>query len=222
VDVAFAFDGPRYLLEAKWEADPISGDPIRKLHSMIEERLPGSVGVALSWSGFNDNALRYATGSSRHVIMLDRTHFEAILTGATSAQEIMSAAHRFLSVLGQEYTPLASMLRPRTGTPTDQVALGAPDGFGPEAVAAPGGLDAQILLHGTGLHDLVADGDCLLRSRFGQQRGRRRSGRDLVVDDHSGRRRGWSGSMITGCWGSAVSGTSRSARSTPPPVGPHR
>jgi hypothetical protein len=85
------------------------------------------------------------------VILLDRTHFEAMLTGAASAQEITLATHRFLSVLGQEYTPVASMLRPRAGTPTGQVALGAPDGFGPEAVAAPGGLDAQILLHGAGL-----------------------------------------------------------------------
>jgi len=30
VDVAFALDGPRYLLEAKWEADPIDSDPIRR------------------------------------------------------------------------------------------------------------------------------------------------------------------------------------------------
>jgi hypothetical protein len=162
VDVAFAFDGPRYLLEAKWEADPIGFDPIRKLHSMIEERLPGSVGVVLSWSGFNDSALRYAAGTARDVILLDRTHFEAMLTGAASAQEIMSAAHRFLWVLGQEYAPLASMLRPRAGTPSDQVEPGAPTGFVPEAVAAPGGLNAQILLHGTGLQDLAADGDRLV------------------------------------------------------------
>ena len=44
VDVAFSYDGTWYLLEAKWEAEPINTDPVRKLRDVLEERRPGSMG----------------------------------------------------------------------------------------------------------------------------------------------------------------------------------
>jgi Restriction endonuclease len=86
VDVAFAYDGTWYLLEAKWEADPINADPVRKLHDVLSERRPGSIGILVSWSGFNDSALRRAA-VARDVILFDRVHMEALLAGVATAQE---------------------------------------------------------------------------------------------------------------------------------------
>lgn len=48
IDVAFAVDGTRFLLEAKWEKEPVSFDPIAKLSRRITQRLSGTRGVFLS------------------------------------------------------------------------------------------------------------------------------------------------------------------------------
>jgi hypothetical protein len=160
VDVAFAFDGTWYLLEAKWEADPIDADPVRKLHDVVNERRPGSMGILASWSGFNDGARRRAEGV-RNVILFDRAHIEALLAGVTTTQEIISAANRSISVLGHEYAPLATLLRPRRPTETP-IAIGVPEGFTPAAVAAPNALDAEVLAYGTGLKGLASNEGRLL------------------------------------------------------------
>lgn len=161
VDVAFAFDGTWYLLEAKWEAEPIDADPVRKLHDVLSERRPGSMGILASWSGFNDSALRRAAGV-RNVILFDRVHIEALLAGVATAQEVISAANRAISVYGQEHAAVATLLRPRRPAEAP-IALGVPDGFTPAAVAAPDGLDADVLAYGAGLKGLAShDGGLLI------------------------------------------------------------
>jgi hypothetical protein len=42
IDVTFAVDGTRFLLEAKWEQAPVSFDPIAKLSRRITQRLAGT------------------------------------------------------------------------------------------------------------------------------------------------------------------------------------
>jgi hypothetical protein len=160
IDVAFAYDGTWYLLEAKWEAEPIDADPVRKLHDVLTERRPGSMGILASWSGFNDSALRRAAGV-RNIILFERAHIEALLTGVATAQEIIEAANRSISVFGHEHTPLATLLRPRRVVETP-VAIGVPEGFTPAAVAAPHALDADVLAYGTALNGLALHADRLL------------------------------------------------------------
>ncbi|MBW4704652.1 restriction endonuclease [Micromonospora sp. RL09-050-HVF-A] len=160
VDVAFFYEGTWYLLEAKWEAAPIDADPIRKLHDVVNERRPGSMGILASWSGFNESALRRAAGT-RNLILFDRTHIEALLAGVATAQEVLSASNRAISVLGDERVSLATLLRPRRPSEAP-IILGVPDGFTPAAVAAPNGLDAEVLAYGDGIKGLASHEDRLL------------------------------------------------------------
>ncbi len=160
VDVAFAYDGTWYLLEAKWEAGPIDADPVRKLHDVLSERRPGSMGILASWSGFNDSAVRRAAGV-RNVILFDRVHVEALLAGVATAQELISAANRAISVFGHEHAAVATLLRPRR-TAEAPVALGGPEGFTPAAVAAPNALDADVLAYGAALNGLASHDGRLL------------------------------------------------------------
>lgn len=154
VDVAFAHDGTWYLLEAKWETEPVNADPVRKFNDVLQERRPGSMGILASWSGFNDSALRRAAGV-RNIILFDRSHIEALLAGVATAQEIIAAANRSISVYGHEYAPLAMLLRPRR--PTEHpIILGVPEGFTPAAVAAPDALDAEVLAYGTKINGLAS------------------------------------------------------------------
>lgn len=160
VDVAFAHDGTWYLLEAKWEADPIGSDPVRKLHDVLSERPPGSMGILVSRSGFNDSALRRAAGV-RNIMLFDRTHVEALLAGVATAQELISAANRSISVFGHEHNPLATLLRPRR-TSENPITLGIPEGFTPSSVAAVDAIDADVLAYGSEIKGLGSHADRLL------------------------------------------------------------
>ena len=52
IDVTFAVDGTRFILEAKWEQSPVDFGPIAKLRGRITQRLAGTRGVLLSMSGY--------------------------------------------------------------------------------------------------------------------------------------------------------------------------
>src|SRR5258708_4072236 len=81
IDVTFAVDGTRFLLEAKWEQGPVSFDPIAKLSRRITQRLAGTRGVCLSMSGYTADALSdMLRGQQPDLLLLDRAHFEAMLT----------------------------------------------------------------------------------------------------------------------------------------------
>jgi hypothetical protein len=81
IDVAFAADGTRFVLEAKWEHAPVGFGPIAKLSRRITQRLAGTRGVFLSMSGYTADALSDAVrGQQPDTLLLDRTHLEAMLS----------------------------------------------------------------------------------------------------------------------------------------------
>lgn len=160
VDVAFSHDGTWYLLEAKWHTHPITDEPVRRLRDMLTERRPGTIGILASWSGFADSARR-RIDRAHNVILLDRPHIEALIAGATSGPELISATNRQISVFGHPDAPLAGLLRPRRPD-TEPLRLGAPNGFTPAAVAAPNGLDATVLAHGHTIDGIASHGNRLL------------------------------------------------------------
>ncbi|ROO60421.1 restriction endonuclease [Micromonospora sp. Llam0] len=160
VDVAFCYGGTWWLLEAKWYADPITDEPLRHLSDVLTERLPGTMGILASWSGFAASALRRAE-RSRDVVLLDRTHVEALISGTVSGPELIDAVNRSLSVFGHPSLPLAALLRPRRPDPAP-LWSGAPDGFTPAAVAAPGAVDPTVTAYGATIAGITADHGRLL------------------------------------------------------------
>lgn len=91
VDVAFAVDSTRFVLEAKWELTAVSFEPIAKLSRRITQRLAGTRGVFLSMSGYSDEALRdMLRGQQPDMLLLDRTHLEAMLSGLLSPHDLFT------------------------------------------------------------------------------------------------------------------------------------
>ena len=85
IDVAFAIDDTRFILEAKWEQAPVSFDPIAKLSRRITQRLTGTRGVFLSMSGYTAGAIGdMLRGQQPDILLLDRSHLEAMLSGLFS------------------------------------------------------------------------------------------------------------------------------------------
>jgi hypothetical protein len=51
IDVAFQIDGQRFILEAKWESEPVNSDPIAKLKMRVRQRLAGTLGLVRRQAG---------------------------------------------------------------------------------------------------------------------------------------------------------------------------
>lgn len=132
IDVAFAIAQQRFILEAKWERTPTRTGPIAKLQKRVRQRLGGTIGVFVSMYGYTDEALRdVVEGERLEVILLDRTHIEAMLTGFCPPEEMIALLLDRAHFYGQPTVPLRAAVA--ADTPVLAPSIGG-------AVEAPGPL----------------------------------------------------------------------------------
>lgn len=119
IDVTFTVETQRFVLEAKWEKDPISTGAIAKLQKRVRQRLGGTIGVFLSMSGYTPEAIADVKDGDRlEVLLLDSSHFEAMLSGFVPPVELMEAVIDYASYRGDAYVDLNSLLADRTSPET--------------------------------------------------------------------------------------------------------
>jgi hypothetical protein len=124
IDVAFACNGVRYVLEAKWEKARTDTGHIAKLQKRVRQRLAGTYGIFLSMSGYSDEALAdVAHGERLEVVLLDAGHFEAMLSGMVAPQELLSLVQDQASFLGEAYAPLLTLLASADASPMVEFPL---------------------------------------------------------------------------------------------------
>ncbi len=110
IDVAFAINGTRYILEAKWENKKINEDPISKIRTRVKQRLAGTVGVVLSMSGFTKNALEnMRLGQRLEVLLLTKEHFEALLYGFLTPVDLFESILNNAHFNGEPLAPLKTL-----------------------------------------------------------------------------------------------------------------
>jgi Holliday junction resolvase-like predicted endonuclease len=116
IDVAFAVDDTRYILEAKWEQKKTDTGHLAKLQKRVRQRFAGTYGVFLSMSGYSDEALAdLSHGERLEVLLLDREHLVALIYGDMSPQSLFHWLHDEAAFKGRAYTPLKDY--PQTAEP---------------------------------------------------------------------------------------------------------
>jgi hypothetical protein len=155
VDVTFTFGGRRFILEAKWEKRKSDTGYVAKLQRRVEQRMSGLTGVFLSMNGYSPDALEEVTRGRRlDVLLIDQTHWEAMLCGLVPPPEMLDLITDAASFQGRAYTPLAELLRSPDSPPKVVSLDGAATGTAtlrtaPEARATP--IIAGLNAHCTGL-----------------------------------------------------------------------
>lgn len=108
--VAVVLNGIAYLIEAAWSSDPAGQEQVEALRRAAATR-PSVRLALLSMAGYEPGTVRYlqATPNSG-MVLLDRSHVEAILCGLVDAPATFAeAAHRALFD-NQPYTNLTDLL----------------------------------------------------------------------------------------------------------------
>lgn len=146
IDVLFAVDGVRYVLEAKWEGGKTDTGKIAKLQKRVRQRLAGTYGVLLSMSGYSPEALADVKDGERlEVLLLDHTHWEAMLGGLIPPNELLGLVRDHAAFRGQAYTPITDLFALSARVP--QISFQAPSNL-PDGglVSALPGVHAEVVL----------------------------------------------------------------------------
>jgi hypothetical protein len=160
IDVTFAVDSTRFVLEAKWEQRPLDFGPIAKLRGRITQRLAGTQGVFLSMAGYTPEALSdMLRGQQPDMLLLDRTHLEAMLSGLLSPNDLFGELVDRASYRGEVYVAVKDLLLPPEEPALPALALGAePDNPVPVVTNTAPGIRAEIVLHGSQSSETTVDG----------------------------------------------------------------
>src|SRR5215213_8584543 len=127
IDVAFELNGRNFILEAKWEKEPVNTDPIAKLQKRLRQRLAGTIGLLLSMSGFTTDAIKdLKDGEPLAALLFTREHLEAMLSGFLAPEEVIGTAVRRASNYGDGYIPLQQLFDSTSAAELD-VTFGSPD-----------------------------------------------------------------------------------------------
>ncbi|GLY68933.1 restriction endonuclease [Amycolatopsis taiwanensis] len=125
LDVTFSHGGRRFILEAKWEKRKTATGPIAKLQRRVEQRMVGVTGVFLSMQGYSESALvEIDKGRRLDVLLLDQSHWEAMLSGFVQPPELLDLVTDAASYHGRAYTSLDALLAPEGSEP--KVTFGCP------------------------------------------------------------------------------------------------
>ena len=112
LDVVFAIGAQRFILEAKWEASPLPVDPISKLQKRVRQRLAGTVGLLVSMSGYTSDALADVKDGERlEVLLLEKPHVEAMLTGFSPPEELLNLLMDVAHYNGEPTAALGDLLK---------------------------------------------------------------------------------------------------------------
>jgi hypothetical protein len=98
MDLAFVLDGQHYLVECKWERQPLGLPPIQLFAGKVRRKAEGTFGVVVSMSGFvGDINEKASCGERLNCIGVTYQHVMAILEGRATWSETIRRARRTAS-----------------------------------------------------------------------------------------------------------------------------
>lgn len=78
-DGAFSFEGTDYLLEAKWQNEPVTAADLDVLADRLSNKLDNVVGLFLSVNGYSPDDLQTHFSGRRSMILMDGSDLMAVL-----------------------------------------------------------------------------------------------------------------------------------------------
>lgn len=159
IDVTFAINSTRFILEAKWEQGPVDYGPMAKLRGRITQRLAGTRGVLLSMSGYSGEAVEgILRGQQPDMLLLDRTHLEAMLSGLRSPAGLFTELMDRASYRGEVQVPLTDLVVAQDRPVLPVLRLGGPDGSAPVIAETAPRVHGDVVIHAPQPQETIADG----------------------------------------------------------------
>ena len=110
IDGAFTFDGTDYLLEAKWQKEPVSADDLDSLGGKLARKLDNTLGLFISINGFSEDGVKAHSSGRRLTILMDGSDLMAVIEGRIDLVQLLLRKRRHASQTGSIYLRIHEIL----------------------------------------------------------------------------------------------------------------
>jgi hypothetical protein len=110
IDGAFSFEGTDYLLEAKWQQEPVAAAELDGLAGKLSRKLENTLGLFLSINGYSEDAVKTHSSGRRLVILMDGSDLMAVLEGRIDLVQLLLRKRRHASETGSIYLRIHDVL----------------------------------------------------------------------------------------------------------------
>jgi hypothetical protein len=110
IDGAFSFEGTDYLLEAKWQREPVAAKDLDGLAGKLSRKLENTLGLFLSINGFSEDAVKAHSSGRRLVLLMDGSDLMAVLEGRIDLVQLLLRKRRKAAETGNIYLKIHEIL----------------------------------------------------------------------------------------------------------------
>lgn len=120
IDGSFAIADCFFLLEAKWQANPIPASSLYAFKGKVDGKLVGTLGIFISMSDYSADAVdALLTGKELNLILFGQKDLLLIEDGKMTMREAIRVKRRYASEYGQPFFALESYLAEHSSSIVD-------------------------------------------------------------------------------------------------------
>lgn len=110
IDGAFTFDNTDYLLEAKWQKNPVDVGDLDRLQGKVSRKLENTLGLYISVNGYSEDGLEAFKNNRPHLFLVDGMDLMAVLENRIDLPSLLKRKKREASQTGNIYLKVSEIL----------------------------------------------------------------------------------------------------------------
>ncbi|MBN9397127.1 MAG: hypothetical protein J0H83_17905 [Candidatus Melainabacteria bacterium] len=110
IDGAFTFDNTDYLLEAKWQRNPVNVGDLDRLQAKVSRKLDNTLGLYVSVNGYSEDGLEAFKYDRPKLYLVDGADLMAVLENRIDLQSLLKRKKREASQTGNIYLRISEII----------------------------------------------------------------------------------------------------------------
>jgi len=110
IDGAFTFESTDYLLEAKWQKEPVRAADLDSLAGKLNRKLDNTLGLYLAINGYSDDGVRAHSSGRRLTLLMDGSDIMAVIEGRIDLVQLLLRKRRAAAQTGNIYLKVHEIL----------------------------------------------------------------------------------------------------------------
>ena len=110
IDGAFTFEGTDYLLEAKWQKEPVRATDLDSLAGKLSRKLDNTLGLYLAINGYSQDGVRQHSSGRRLTLLMDGSDMMAVMEGRIDLVQLLIRKRRAAAQTGNIYLKVHEIL----------------------------------------------------------------------------------------------------------------
>ena len=110
IDGAFTFDNTDYLLEAKWQQDPVNAGDLYKFAGKLSGKLKNTLGLYVSMGVYSTESTNVDAPGIKSMILMDAADLLAVLDNRITLPVLLYRKRRHASRTGKIYLKISKIL----------------------------------------------------------------------------------------------------------------